>query len=384
MLTVGSRFSTIHHKSASRPWLTNKLLQYVHHELMPQLEQARLYVGVGMNRWKRRAIFVVGGVIAIALLLLLTGYTFERLAEGRDLERFPPPGQLVDVGGRKLHINCQGTGVPTVIVETGAGQFSAHWTLVQDAIARSTRICTYDRAGFGWSEPAPAGRSLEDRATELYALLTKASVAPPYIVVGHSYGGLVARAFVRAHFKDVVAVVLVDAAEEEIVFSPEFKELFAAARPQLQTFELLTRFGLARAILRTRSEDEVAKQMRVPRELIERTGLTAAGLSPGFFQEYADELASYELAPTTERHAGGLGALGDLPLIVIERGRPVEGSSPGREQSWTEAQARLAKLSSHSELIVASNSAHDIYHDEPQIVINAIQRVIRDSELSAK
>ena len=146
----------------------------------------------------------------------------------------PAPGRLVDVGGRRLHILCKGEAArPTVVFEAGLSQYTANTTysIAQDAIAPFARVCTYDRAGLGWSDPAPQGWTQEGMAADLHALLRAAGESGPYVVVAHSLGGLVARTYARAFPDDLAGLVLLDATSDE-----DFDELAAAAAttvPQL-------------------------------------------------------------------------------------------------------------------------------------------------------
>ncbi len=133
-----------------------------------------------------------------------------------DTTRYPPPGQLVDIGGHRLHLHCVGQGSPTVVLDAGLGAFSLDWGAVQPQIATSTRVCAYDRAGLGWSEPGPRPRSPQQFADELHTLLTNAGVEGPYVIVAHSISGKTARLFASQHPKDVAGMVLVDARHESV------------------------------------------------------------------------------------------------------------------------------------------------------------------------
>jgi pimeloyl-ACP methyl ester carboxylesterase len=126
-----------------------------------------------------------------------------------------PTGQMVDIGGRKLHIHCTGNSAPTVIVENGGAAFSFDWELVQPEVARLTRICTYDRAGYAWSDVGPDFDTFDQSVHDLHLLLSKAGIAGPYLMVGHSYGGLLVRFYQATYPKDVVGMVLVDSSHEE-------------------------------------------------------------------------------------------------------------------------------------------------------------------------
>lgn len=130
----------------------------------------------------------------------------------------PPPGTMVDVGGHKLHLNCPGAGSPTVILEAGASSFSIDWALVQPAVSRTNRVCSYDRAGYGWSEPGPYDFRGADAVSGLRAALAALGEKPPFLLVGQSMGGRFVRLFAREHPTEVVGMVLVDAEHEDGLF----------------------------------------------------------------------------------------------------------------------------------------------------------------------
>ena len=136
----------------------------------------------------------VGFAFVFVLFVLLAGFFYELIGERRDANRHPAPGRLVSVGDHKLHLLCKGDAAPTVVIEQGAGEASHFWWPVQDQIAEFATVCTYDRAGYGWSEATRAGRTIDDRGEELRTLLANAGIPGPYIFVAHSYGGLIVRA----------------------------------------------------------------------------------------------------------------------------------------------------------------------------------------------
>jgi pimeloyl-ACP methyl ester carboxylesterase len=154
--------------------------------------------------------------LALIVLLAASGATYEAIMRASDARRYPPPGQLVDVSGHRLHLHCVGQGSPTVVLDAGLGAFSLDWGAVQPRIATSTRVCAYDRAGLGWSEPGPLPRSPQQFANELHLLLTKAGVEGPYVLVVHSISGKTARLFASQHPNDVAGMVLIDARHESV------------------------------------------------------------------------------------------------------------------------------------------------------------------------
>src|SRR5712692_3061456 len=160
---------------------------------------------------------------AMIALLLLAGVSL--VAQGQSAPPsppLPPPGQLIGLGGWRLHLHCAGKASasrPTVILEAGAGDFSVDWSLVQPGVAGFARVCSYDRAGSGWSDLGPRPRTLHQIVWELHTLLEKAGVRAPYVLVGHSYGGILVRLYAATYPSDVAGVVLDDSGHENGVAS---------------------------------------------------------------------------------------------------------------------------------------------------------------------
>ena len=130
------------------------------------------------------------GLVVALLALAVAGAIYQSIATERAERAYPPPGEMVDVGGYSLHINCVGQGSPTVLLDAGSGGFSAQWVRVQQEVSGTTRVCAYDRAGMGWSEMGPDPRDAKRITGELHALLEGAGIEGPYVLVGHSFGGL--------------------------------------------------------------------------------------------------------------------------------------------------------------------------------------------------
>src|ERR1700679_1599816 len=179
---------------------------------------------------------VTTAIIALSLLLGMA------MASG---ETAAPPGRLVMVNGRQMHIFCEGAGKPTIVIEAGGGTPSKTWRTVQDQIANFAHVCAYDRAGLGSSDPSSKPQSISDRADDLYAILMAADEAGPYVLISHSYGGFIARTFQQKHKSDVVGMVLVDAAEEGVVFTPATQAYFDQAMAEIKQQQEKVRSGAA-------------------------------------------------------------------------------------------------------------------------------------------
>ena len=170
-----------------------------------------------------RFLYLLPGLLALISTLALVGTIYQVIATRLDQQKYPPPGRLVDVGGYRLHIHClgpEGASGPTVVMDAGIGECSLGWGLVQPEIARFARVCTFDRAGLGWSDPAPTPRTSRQIVSDLHALLTNAGIKPPYVLVGHSFGGLNARLYTSQFPEEVAGMVLVDSAHEDLPFRP--------------------------------------------------------------------------------------------------------------------------------------------------------------------
>ena len=175
----------------------------------------------------------------------------------------PAPGALFDVGGHKLHLTCTGQGSPTVILETGLGSTSSAWALVQPAVASSTRACAYDRAGVGWSEAGPEPRDARQISSELHALLQGAGEVGPYVLIGHSNGGLYSRMYASMHPTDVAGLVLIEATPSDLLVRlPATRADFVALPQQAASAEWMARFGLARLFLAPRARAAATRAHR--------------------------------------------------------------------------------------------------------------------------
>jgi pimeloyl-ACP methyl ester carboxylesterase len=269
------------------------------------------------------------------------------------------PGRLVDVGGRRLHILCKGAAAgPTVIFEAGLSQFTANssFSVAQDAIAPFARVCSYDRAGLGWSDPAPQGWTQAGMAADLHALLAATGEPGPYVIVAHSIGGLLARTYARTHGVDVAGLILLDATSDE-----DFDELAAAGAtiiPQLDAAIGSSRPGVPVIGMPAGTSPEVVM-----------------AFTPELLRGVKTEFEALDRLPAEMKRPGGFGALGDLPLIVVRRGKTEQPPSEA-DLRHQRVQENLAKLSTKGSLIVAQNSGHTIPLDEPEVVADAVRRML--------
>jgi pimeloyl-ACP methyl ester carboxylesterase len=278
------------------------------------------------------------------------------------------PGTLVDVGGYNLHLYCMGEGSPTVIIETGLTVQALSWKSAQTAMSEFTRVCTYDRAGYGWSDVGVMPRTARQITSELVTLLTNADIEAPYVLVGHSIGGTYMR-YLAATQPDLVAgVVLVDASP------PDYFALVDTV-PSVAQGLLAESMGFEEFFFGMRASGEFVgfPAPGVTEEDTETYVALAARQS--FWETAYSELVSAGHSLDQTRAAGDLD---DLPLIVLSATLPF-GDTPEEAEAqglWIEAQEAQAALSTQGEFLAVEDSRHYIYVDQPQVVIDAVREIV--------
>jgi pimeloyl-ACP methyl ester carboxylesterase len=334
--------------------------------------------------------------LALTVLLLLSGSTAARAQDAMTSPPLPlpPPGRLVDVGGWRLHLNCVGearTSQPIVILEAGAGDFSVDWSLVQPSVARVARACSYDRAGSGWSDLGPRPRTMHQLVYELHTLLEKAGERPPYVLVGHSYGGGLVRLYQLRYPADVAGVVLVEAAADNPWRKTPEKGLVRSSDlatgkpiPEVKTSEPLRDSEIPARFV-TMIKDQIRqlspRANDPPRDKLPANAQRMRTWSYAQVKMHisndnpfeAEELGMLRAQRTRTAHV-----LGDLRLIVLSRGLPEDSSPAGQtgEEEHNRDQAALVALSRIGKQVVAKRSGHHIPLDEPDLVVAAIVDVI--------
>ncbi len=327
-----------------------------------------------------------------ALLLLVLLQAINAFAQGESTSPpFPPPGKLLDVGGWRLHLNCTGearAAQPTVILEAGLGDFSVEWSLVQPGVAKFARVCSYDRAGDGWSELGPHPRTLRQIVYELHTLLDKAGVKPPLVLVGHSYGGWLVRLYASTYPTDVAGMVLVEAgADNPWRMMPDGKLVRSsdlAKAEQIPAVKVSNPLRVsdipptALSQMKAGAQSLAKNPNEPPRDklppeaqrmrawALARVEHIAAGFNP---------VEHEELAGLRAERAKSQYPLGDIPLIVLTRGIAEE-NSKALEDEHRQAHASVAAMSRQGKLIIAERSGHHIQLEEPELVIKAIRDVV--------
>jgi pimeloyl-ACP methyl ester carboxylesterase len=320
-------------------------------------------------RWTKR---VLVGMAGLVLILLLAGVVFQFVITRIDERRYPAPGEMVDVGGYDLHLNCTGGGgAPTVVMDSGLGGTVLDWQLVQPEVAKSMRVCTYDRAGMGWSDAGAQPRTSQQIVKELHTLLGNAGVEGPYVLVGHSFGGTNMQVYASQYPDEVAGMVLVDSALED----EEAVTLTKSLQPSPVLLKIYATMGLTRlpytlggetpGLTSPELEDEQAAISS------HRKHIFAVADETSSLQESFDENRA---APTS---------LGNKPLMVLTAGSvQTEDTGLSPEQAdqldrlHSESQAALTRRSENSRQIIAEDSGHYIQVEQPDLVIDAVRQVV--------
>ena len=323
-----------------------------------------------LRRWVQRI-----GIVTLALVF--TGLIYERIEEWQDNRRFPQIGRSIDIGGRSLNIYCSGQGSPTVIMDSGHALPGYEWAAVQPGIAKLTRACWYDRAGFGWSDRADSVNTVDSMARDLHRLLQAAQIPPPYVLVGHSLGGWNVRVFHGLYPGEVAGMVLVDAPSENTLDRiPNLaRRKFPISLPR-HAFSLVV-------------------------EAIGQTGILRFGGSspgphpPGLTQEQWAVLSTLQRSPraiAAEINEQGVGlqsvagvrasgGLGDMPFIVLTAG---QGPDIEQQRTMIQLQDEFAHRFPHGEQVLVPDSDHMIPYNAPQTIVEATRSILAKIEASSK
>jgi len=293
------------------------------------------------------------------LIALLT----TRSAFAVDIAIGDPPGNMYDLGGYDLQMYCTGKGSPTVIIDTGLGSSSMEWLDIQHTIGKNTRICSYDRAGYGWSDGGPGPRDVELLANELHQLLAEAEIDPPYLMVGHSFGGYVVQYFTETHPDAVAGMVLIESSHPE-----QATRLKALLDSKDNNDESRPRNESINHVMLSQSR---GNPMGTPAQIGEFLNSRRKAL-----YSQMDELKHFA---ESGQQVAAKRPLPEMPLIVISRGQPVWTSAEGgkaAEVEWQQLQKELSALTRQSERRIAQHSGHNVHQDQPDMVIEAINDVL--------
>ena len=310
----------------------------------------------------KRVVLWVGAAVFVAIIAT-TG--LQAVLSHLSLRNNPPPGSLVELNGRKVHVLCAGEGSPTVILEAGLPASSLTWMSVFSEIAELTRVCAYDRPGYGWSQPTTSPRTAETIVQELRVLLQSTDTQPPYILVGHSFGGLLMQLYATRFPNDFTGMVLVDSSHPDQAHRTlDLQEIDTISF----AMKTLGPIGIVRLLFPVPAGNPESRDVSVreqERELLmtSRTLWTATREMSGLRES---------LRQVTESTVD----LGSKPLVVLSEGRR-------RAESWQALQEDLSRMSTNSEWQVVDGAGHFVQHDQPDVVVGAVRRVIEKLETTA-
>ncbi len=312
------------------------------------------------------------GAFSILVLLMLVGYVYNYSEEKDDSKNYPPLGKLFDIGEYKLHLYTTGSdtrNMPTVILCSAGGLAAADWALVQPEISELTRVCSYDRAGYGWSDSGSLPRTSKQIAVELHALLEQANIDGPYLLVGHSFGGHTVRIFADDYPEEVAGLILIDARPANMLEIPSLKIIGdGSGSEKFSILSFLANIGVTRllgnAMLPPKFQDRLPDYPAV------------ISYRAKYFKANKDEALSIR---KSDQQVKNTKLLGNLPLTVIRHGIPdifenVPTVEPEiAESDWIKSQEELSSLSTNSRIIVANKSGHFIPIELPEFVIESIK-----------
>jgi pimeloyl-ACP methyl ester carboxylesterase len=288
-------------------------------------------------RWTGKAILWL--VIAL-LVLAIVGAIYQTIATARAERAHPPPGKMIDVGDHRMHIDCVGQGSPTVVLDTALGAMSASWVRVQQEVSGTTRVCAYDRAGMGWSQSGPEPRDAKQVAGELHALLEGAGIDGPYVLVGHSFGGLYMQTYAARYPEEVAGVALIESSHpEQFSRLPEARNSYEQIKLLYTVASLLAPIGVVRLFNLSPAPPELPHQQRAQ----------IAALNPST-RQVSTTAQEFRATPQSTAQARSLRSLGDKPLAVVSAGTQSSG--------WLELQDDLATISPNSMHRVVKEATH--------------------------
>jgi pimeloyl-ACP methyl ester carboxylesterase len=318
-------------------------------------------------------------VVPLLAILVVAAVT----TAGQTIDIGPAPGRMIDVGGRQLHFICSGTVSPTVVLEAGASSFAIDWSLVQPEIAKATRVCSYDRAGFGWSSPRGEVDTPARVVTDLHAALRTSGEKPPFVLVGASFGAMYVRLYQLDYPEEVVGLVFVDPATEDRLFTMVRGKAVTIA--ELSAEELQSTLPSSGSVpVRSRSPQTGAPFDRLPPELyqlrikLDQRLISAAGSSvTAEIVRESQEGSRAAFARLLQSRSNENAPIRHRPVVVLTRGMEMT-------TGLAENHAGLARLSTNSRHTIIPNAGHEIHLFDPSAVIRAIQDVVTASRIGSR
>ena len=324
-------------------------------------------------------IFAMGlvGLLGAMVLALGLSSAYQIIASERSAKIYPPPGKMVDVGGYRLHFDCMGDGEPAVILEAGGGLFSLAWVSLQPAIAAATgtRVCSYDRAGLGWSEENPGPYSIAGEVEALHRGLTALGVKGKLVIVGHSYGGFMAQLYASLFPQEVIGLVLVD--PNTVSFFDRHPLVLDEIHAQGRILDVAALLGLPRWL----AVGEFRDNLRLPKDEDIKKALELS-FATKHLRSLAKMLGAYNNTVDALR---ALDVRIDIPVTILSRGK-VDKNFPwgetAREADWRAGHAQWARNAKRGTLIVADKSDHMIVFDQPELIVESVRDMVRNAQSS--
>ncbi len=325
---------------------------------------------------------ILFGVIGLIVCTVIAGAVYQVVASAADEDAHPMPGKRIDVGGRSLHLYCSGDGATTAVLENGLTANYTTWRLVQRDLQQTMRVCSYDRASMGYSDASTHPTQAEFVASDLRALLTAASVPPPYVLVGWSAGGVFVRRYLRDYPVGVVGMVLVDSSHEQ-----QQARLPATERSRRDEAGLMDQLELCSAIAWTGAVRVSGAMALLTDRLSLPADLAAEMLAMANRSSYCTGVLREIEGFSIDTQGDAPATLGNLPLVVLTRGRKASaddfpGDAPdpdfiaAMDRVWTALQIELAALSSQASHRIVQGSGHSIPLEAPDAVTTAVRDVL--------
>lgn len=326
-------------------------------------------------------------VVTLVVVIGVVGFgaIYQTLATSRDRRRFPPSGKVVQINGKNRHYQIMGEGRPTVVVDSGTGGTHLDWQLVQPEVAKFTSILTYDRAGYGWSDPSAEPRTAEQVVDELRQLLKEVEIEPPYILVGMSLSGLFTRLFAYRYPEEVAGMVLVDVAHERMYEDTPVEWVKLNKRLEgLLTYvvPVMGRTGLLRLLV-------TADSVPMMSGLFQKFPLSVRSLAKALYSQtqfgktFAQESSAVSASMNQIEQVRQTRSFPNIPLVVLSAGKPDFDMTQEVVEKLQALHADLANESPQGVHIVAQESGHVIQLDKPELVVDAIRKAVEEVRCSS-
>jgi len=331
-----------------------------------------------LANWKKWTI----GVLSLIVLIVVGFFATATFARLNMANKYPPDGKIITLAdGRGLHVTCEGQGNTTVLLEAGLNEFSIHWNRLLPLLARESRVCAYDRAGFGWSDLSPLAPTVENRVSDFEAVVKLIADQQPLVVVGHSYGSFIVRLYAQRNPQFIKAIVLLDPASEWMAERIDgYANAINMAKDQFNNLVPIARLGLMALMAH-----------EIPAGFLSGVALDRyrASLAAGHFFEAASAETSEMINNIKKMQSIPQDRLAAIPVVVISRGLPdpipglSQAGAQNLEKTWAELQRDLV-IRLHAKQVTAANSGHSISLQQPELVHETIRPFLDNRSSTAK